>query len=754
MRPVDAARRFLGSSITRQFVLAVLVVNLILVAMLGSEIVGRDRAHLDHARMVRAQGLARILAESATGPLERNDLAALQRLANVASAIDAVNSIAFEAPSGQALARSVKRPDQPSSRQYLREPASGVAGAHLVSITDRSIEAAASIDRDGDTLGTVRVVLTRDDYPQAEREVAWAAIAYGAALVLLSALIAFLTARSVSNRLATLAGVADRFRLGERSVRATDVRADEVGTVASGVNAMLDTIAESERSLQNVFRIAQIGSWRYAPSSGHVEWSETLYEAVGLDPSVAPPPPDEFLKRLPGGDRRKLIDLLEAGEPGQSVSFRFKFTRLDGAERTCWAEARLDICASTGERFLSGICQDITDREAAASQLRQAQKMEAVGQLTGGLAHDFNNLLAIVIGNLDMLDEELEKSSGARESLEEALAAALRGAELTKQLLAFSRRQSLIPQKVDLNRLVAGMSSLWRRTLGEAIEVRVHLAENLWPTHADPTQVETAILNLVINARDAMPQGGQLTVETQNMCLDAGEHDDPENDIEPGDYCVVAVSDTGCGMSADVIAQAFEPFFTTKGVGKGSGLGLSMIYGFARQSNGAVKIYSEVGYGTTVRLYLPRFATGHKAEAETADAPSALPMGSNETILVVEDNDAVRRIVSRQLSDLGYKVIAASNGAEALGILDRDTKIDLLFSDVVMPGGLDGFELARAAATKRPDLRVLLTSGFARPGTHGSSAADETIPLLNKPYRKVDLAMKLRELLGGVLQRR
>jgi CheY-like chemotaxis protein len=370
--------------------------------------------------------------------------------------------------------------------------------------------------------------------------------------------------------------------------------------------------------------------------------------------------------------------------------------------------------------------------------------MEAVGQLTGGLAHDFNNLLAIMIGNLDLLAEELP-AGDSREYVEEALGAAVRGAELTRQLLAFSRRQSLAPKAIDLNQLISDTSALWRRTVGDSIEVRVELEDRLWPTLADPSQVESAILNLVINARDSMPDGGALTVETRNRTFGAADYrSGGEEDIVPGDYSVVTVSDSGCGMTPETVVRAFEPFFTTKAPGQGTGLGLSMIYGFARQSGGHVRIYSELGHGTSVSLYLPR-ADRLPGRSDGSAAP--LVKASGETLLLVEDDEGVRRIASRQLRELGYRVITATNGPEALEALAGHPEVELLFTDIVMPGGMNGLDLARRALETRPDLRVLHTSGFTRPSIEDRLPTPGDILLLRKPYRKAELAEKVRQVL-------
>jgi PAS domain S-box-containing protein len=593
-----------------------------------------------------------------------------------------------------------------------------------------------------------RIGISRSGVVPFDRQSYLSAIGLGAAIIFLGGLVAYLTGRTITERLAQLAQVADRFRLGERAARLSDDGHDEVATTARGLNAMLATIAESERALKEVCRIAHIGSWRFDPADRRFEMSETLAEILGLDASEAIPI-GELQPFVSPRQRQRLAQLLKTGDESRRFSFTCAFKSGDEPSKTLWVEARAELSPETENPILQGICQDITDRESKDAQLRQAQKMEVVGQLTGGVAHDFNNLLAIIVGNLDMLQEEIPIGSNTGELIDEALAAAVRGAELTRQLLAFARRQPLSPRRVDPNRLVTEMASLWRRTLTEAIEVRIHLADDIWPTRADTSQLESALLNLVINARDAMPDGGVLTIETANMSIAAGDwYDGEEIGIASGDYAMISVSDNGSGMPPDVAARAFEPFFTTKAVGRGSGLGLSMIYGFARQSGGSVKIYSEAGVGTTVRLYLPRYGAKGGEEPEVV-APEPIPRAGNERILLVEDNDSLRRIVARQLEELGYHVVTASNGPEALQVLKVDEAIDLMFTDIVMPGGMNGFELGRQAQQRYPALKVLHTTGFTRPFDDVADGEGPPPHVLTKPYRKANLAIKLREVLDG-----
>lgn len=386
---------------------------------------------------------------------------------------------------------------------------------------------------------------------------------------------------------------------------------------------------------------------------------------------------------------------------------------------------------------------DVTERVRAEQSLRNAQKMESIGQLTGGMAHDFNNLLQIISANLDLLVKNEGDASKRAARLQSAVAAVERGARLTGQLLAFARRQALDPRSTNLGRTVQEMTDLLRRTLGERIEVEAMVAGGLWNTMVDRSQVENAILNLAINSRDAMPDGGKLTIEVANAFLDdtyAAEH----AEVIAGQYVMLAISDTGQGMPPEVIARAFDPFFTTKPEGQGTGLGLSQVFGFVKQSGGHVKIYSETGEGTTIKIYLPRSRRPQDVQESLYEQPV---IGGTETILVVEDDDGVRAAVTDLLSELGYTVLKASNAEEALTVLKAGAHVDLLFTDVVMPGQIPTRELARRAKDSRPGLRVLFTSGYTQNAIVHNGKLDDDVFLLSKPYRKDDLARKLRSLL-------
>jgi PAS domain S-box-containing protein len=448
-------------------------------------------------------------------------------------------------------------------------------------------------------------------------------------------------------------------------------------------------------------------------------------------------------------DRRQGVPQRALGLAEQTGKYESEGSRVRKDGSTFVANVVINAIRGPSGNLLgfAKITRDVTQKKAVEEQLRQAQKMEAVGQLTGGIAHDFNNLLTVIMGNL----ENLERRTAPAEPTQRFIGAALRGASraaiLTDRLLVFSRRHPLAPEVLSVNKLVAGMSDLLRRTIGEAILVETVLAGGLWPTLADSNQLENALINLAVNARDAMPDGGKLTIETANSHLDetyARMHEE----VQPGQYVGLFVTDTGVGMSAEIVAQAFEPFFTTKDIGQGTGLGLSQVYGFIKQSGGHVKIYSEVGEGTTVKLYLPRYRGTEDVVGERTETRE-IPCGQGQTVLVVEDDPDVRDYTVEMVTDLGYSVLTAGDAATALRLLDSHRDVSLLFTDVGLPGGMNGRQLADQALRRLPRLKVLYTTGYARNAIVHQGRLDSGVEVVFKPFTYSDLAAKIRQVLDA-----
>ena len=435
---------------------------------------------------------------------------------------------------------------------------------------------------------------------------------------------------------------------------------------------------------------------------------------------------------------------------GTILHFENRYRHRDGSYR--W----LAWTAVPDETFIHAVGRDVTvDKEQAAAlarteeALRQSQKMEAVGQLTGGIAHDFNNLLTAIAGSLELLQTRL--GQGRLENLDRyiggAQGAASRAAALTHRLLAFSRRQTLDPKPTRVNALVAGMGELIQGTVGPPVGIETNLAAAPWPTLCDPNQLENALLNLCINARDAMPDGGRLTIETANVQVD--ERDGREHDMTPGEYVSITVADTGSGMAPNVAARAFDPFFTTKPLGQGTGLGLSMIYGFAKQSGGQVRLRTAPGRGTTMGIYLPRYAGPVPAERAEAAPGRAGRAEGGEVVLVVDDEPTVQMLITEVLRELGYTAIEAVDGVSGLRILQSETRIDLLITDVGLPGGMNGRQLADAARVVRPGLKVLLITGYAENAAIGDGQLEPGMQVMTKPFALGSLATRLYAMING-----
>jgi PAS domain S-box-containing protein len=451
-----------------------------------------------------------------------------------------------------------------------------------------------------------------------------------------------------------------------------------------------------------------------------------------------------WVSRIHPEDRARVLAEVDRIADTGTLSTEYRWLSADGSVRWFLDRAVLTRGSAEEPREVVGSCLDVTDHRQVEQQLYQAQKMEAVGQLTGGIAHDFNNMLTVVIGNLDSMARALKGTGRNFDRAQMALTGALSCAELTRRMLAFARRQPLQPKPVHLGQMSLSIVKLLSRTLGERIAIDVRVEDELWRVLADPAQVESSLINLAVNARDAMTEGGSLAIDARNVRIAA-----PDGELSTGEFVRLSVTDTGTGMPTDVLQRALEPFFTTKKMGHGTGLGLSMVYGFVKQSGGHMHIDSTVGRGTSVMLYLPRTQLELPPQSVVEEDVTTLS-GRDRTILLVEDDAGVRAVTAALLRELQFTIIEADNGTRALDIIDREPSIDLLFTDIVMPGGMNGFELGRLARERRPQLPVLYATGYAA----SFAAPEEGADVLPKPYRETDLIGKLRALLKPVAEAR
>jgi PAS domain S-box-containing protein len=579
----------------------------------------------------------------------------------------------------------------------------------------------------------------------------------GTAVLLLSLVCAYALSRTLRVPIEALANQAGALGRGEK-LAPIDTPIREIGIVAAALSAADASLRERAQQRDEADSSLRIHQAQFQAILDHAPVLVFLKDLAGrytfvnraaetwagatIRPSVGQTVRDIMSKE--GADEVALAD-------AEVVATKAPLQREMMVETSIGRRTMLSVKfplldATSSVSAIGTIATDITERKHAEAQLSQAQRMEAVGQLTGGVAHDFNNMLTAILINADVLATCVQDNS-LRQLAEAMRHAAEHGADLTRRLLAFGRRQTLLSRPTEINDLLRDMVPLMERTLGEHIEIKLARGVDLWPATVDRGQLESAVLNLAVNARDAMPNGGRLTIETANVELD-DNYVASNPDVRPGSYVMIAIADTGSGMLPDVLAHAFEPFFTTKDVGKGTGLGLSMVYGFVKQSDGHVRIYSEIGLGTVVRLYLPRSKDVATAAAPVAaPAPNELPSGS-ETILLVEDEGLVRAYASAQLAALGYRVVTAEDAKRAVELVERGCTPDLLFTDMVMPGGMNGRELAEQLLRRHPRLKVLYTSGYAHNAMNGRAAGTlQAVHLLGKPYGRRDLAIKVREVL-------
>ena len=605
----------------------------------------------------------------------------------------------------------------------------------------------------GPQVSVVRVIPFADLIAPA-RSIRNTSVIAGLGAVLCAILLAILLARSLTRPLVQLTGAVEAFKPGVTIQLPAGV-GGELGQLAAAFARMSNTVTQSTATIRRdaeIFEIimnSMVDMVVLLNEQGTVVYANpAARRVVRADAASAPDTGFADLKvtqadgvtPFPAGERpfRRVV----RGETIVDLPLVYRFHDNAPVEGVLSGRPIRDAEGRPNGAVL--IIRDVTEAKTIEAQLRQSQKLESIGQLTGGVAHDFNNILTVILGTAELLAD----STGGRSDLAAFArtidAAATRGSELTRQLLAFARRQPLHPVQTDANELVTSTAKLLRPTLGEQVEIEVMLAEDAWRALIDPSQLSAALVNLAVNARDAMPGGGKLTIETRNVTLDE-DYARLNADVVPGPYLLIAVSDTGVGIPAAIRDKVFEPFFTTKEVGKGTGLGLSMVYGFVKQSGGHIKIYSEEGHGTTIKLYLPRAAG---PETDGAPMPRAAMAGGSETILVVEDDDMVRAQAIALLQSLGYRTLAARDGNGALALIDGGAAFDLLFTDVIMPGGMNGRQLADAVAQRRPGVKVLFTSGYTENAIIHHGRVDPGVALLNKPYRKADLATKVREALA------
>ncbi len=509
---------------------------------------------------------------------------------------------------------------------------------------------------------------------------------------------------------------------------------------------LYNQVIESAERFRYVAQATVDAIWDWDLNTDSVWWNSGMQTLFGYRPDEIAPDSHSWTDHLHPDDRDQVLEHIHQIIDGKGDAWesRYRFRRANGGYAQVTDRGFVIRDAGGKAIRMVGGMTDVTDQLRLEEQLRQAQRLESVGQLTGGVAHDFNNLLTVMLGNAELLAEELTAQPRLKMLATMITESAQRGADLTRRLLAFARRQPLEPEVVLASELIAGMDDMLRRTLGEHIEIEFIRGGGLWQTMADPGQLESALLNLCINARDAMADGGRLTIETANASLDQN-YADAHADVQPGQYVMIAVSDTGAGIAAGDLARVFEPFFTTKAAGKGTGLGLSMVYGFVKQSRGHITIYSEPDQGTTVRMYLPRHLGDGKPKVTVKPEPAAA--GGTETVLLVEDDPMVLRFAQDQLESLGYRVLSASSPRQALEILSAHGRVDLLFTDVVMPGGMNGRELADEARKMQADLKVLYTSGYTENAIVHHGRLDPGVQLLSKPYRRLELARRIRLVL-------
>lgn len=504
---------------------------------------------------------------------------------------------------------------------------------------------------------------------------------------------------------------------------------------------------KNEARFETSQKFANLGIWEWDIKTGELYWSNMVAPIFGYEKRPDNPSFDMFISIVHPDDQQNVRDAIDKSLAGiENYEIEHRVIRPDGEIRWVHEKGNVEKDADGNPTKMLGVVRDITQKRDTAEQLYQAQKMEAVGQLTGGIAHDFNNLLAVMLGNTELLEDYISDDENARYHYDKIKQTIENSAALTQRLLVFSRKQALASETIDIRGLVGGLDDMLRRALGETIDLRAIHAVDLWSAFIDPHQLENALVNLAVNAHSAMPKGGTLTIETANITLDEAYAKQNE-EATPGDYVVVSVTDTGTGISPEILNKVFEPFFTTKDIGEGSGLGLSMIYGFVKQSNGHITVSSKLDYGTTFKLYFPR--SQDIAAPKNAKVATPIFEPASGRILIVEDNPHVRNVPTKILRIQGYDVTEAKDGAEAIDHLQNGQPFDLLFTDVVLPGNLNGIEIAEEAVLIQPDIKILYTSGYAESAINHSDKLIPGVTLINKPYNRSDLLEKVSTILEG-----
>lgn len=644
---------------------------------------------------------------------------------------------------------------------------------HHEAVTDSILDLEREMSFAGRYLGTVRIGFSTVPLEVAVRNAVLRGIAVSVAIVLLTVLLGAMIGRRITANLRKLASAAETYGAGKIELDLPDGQSDEVGAAARAFRKMVrdrekaeHAVADSEKRLRDIADNVEDVVWVNSP-----DFSETLYvnrafeKIFGLALEDIQNDPNSWANSMAPAEAEKLQrtieDVLAKARSGDIASIRrfeypiYKVEGSDGITRDIFARS-VAMMGNDGsiERFV-GVATDVTqllraqeDLRSSNERLLQSQKMEAVGQLTGGIAHDFNNLLAVILGNLELI-EDAANPEEIQDYLDAAVTATSRGADLTKSLLSFARQSRLEPAVIDINLMVRETKNWSARVIPASIDVELSLLAGLWKTEVDAGLAQNALLNLILNARDAMPLGGKMTIETANVRIDEDYNEPRGEDVDPGRYVMLAVSDTGDGISKENLAQIFDPFFTTKPVGMGSGLGLSMVQGFLKQSGGTVRVYSEVGVGTTFKLFFKAVSGKHDEPAREYQATRSTPR-TGARLFVVEDEEAVLDVLTGSLEKAGYHITSARSGDEAMRKWGHDPHFDLLITDIVMPGNLQGTQLARALRDRHPKLPVVFMSGYASEATvHGNGLRPEDIRLM-KPVRRVDLLSAVERALKSV----